>query len=305
MQASSALKPARRFLRKADSLVIAAGAGIGVDSGLPDFRGNEGFWKAYPPFKSLGVSFSDAANPAWFASKPEIAWGFYGHRLALYRRTEPHAGFMRLLEKARAARLGAFVFTSNVDGQFQKAGFRTDRIVECHGSIHALQCTDPSCPGPDTGQPWSAKGVNVAVDNTTFLADAASMPRCGGCGALARPNILMFDDFAWDSEVTDAQESRLEDFLRSILHEGSVKARDGDVVRVAIVDIGSGHAVPTVRRFSERTAVQLASQEGIEAMLLRINPRDEGIPSSVGRAGVLSVEVAMGAEAGLSELLQA
>jgi len=66
---------------------------MGVDSGLPDFRGNQGFWKAYPPLERLGISFVSMADPVWFTRDPELAWGFYGHRLGLYRATEPHAGF--------------------------------------------------------------------------------------------------------------------------------------------------------------------------------------------------------------------
>ena len=60
-------------------LLFTAGAGMGVDSGLPDFRGDKGFWKAYPAL--FGHSFSDMANPSWFDSDPRLAWGFYGHRL--------------------------------------------------------------------------------------------------------------------------------------------------------------------------------------------------------------------------------
>ena len=47
------------------AIIMTAGAGFGVCSGLPDFRGNEGFWSAYPPMKRLGLSFIDCANPAW------------------------------------------------------------------------------------------------------------------------------------------------------------------------------------------------------------------------------------------------
>lgn len=60
------LKSAAAWLKEADAVIIAAGAGIGIDSGLPDFRGNEGFWKAYPPLKKLRVGFVDMANPSWF-----------------------------------------------------------------------------------------------------------------------------------------------------------------------------------------------------------------------------------------------
>jgi len=74
------------------------------------------------------------ANPAAFATHPELAWGFYGHRLKRYRETVPHGGFAILRGWADHMRRGAFVFTSNVDGQFQKAGILEDRVHECHGS---------------------------------------------------------------------------------------------------------------------------------------------------------------------------
>ena len=78
-------------IQSAKHLYITAGAGMGVDSGLPDFRGDEGFWRAYPAFR--GQSFQDMANPRWFLEDPAKAWGFYGHRLNLYRSTQPHEGF--------------------------------------------------------------------------------------------------------------------------------------------------------------------------------------------------------------------
>src|SRR5579862_6369550 len=110
----------------AGALVIGAGAGMGVDSGLPDFRGTQGFWRAYPVYEKLGLDFASMANPRWFERDPAFAWGFYGHRLELYRRTEPHAGFAILRGWAEKKEHGAFVFTSNVDGHFQRAGFGAD-----------------------------------------------------------------------------------------------------------------------------------------------------------------------------------
>src|ERR1700754_3249571 len=84
---------AAELISRADALLYCAGAGIGVDSGLPDFRGTEGFWRAYPPYQRLGLAFEELADPAHFVTDPELAWGFYGHRLALYRATVPHPGF--------------------------------------------------------------------------------------------------------------------------------------------------------------------------------------------------------------------
>jgi NAD-dependent SIR2 family protein deacetylase len=69
---------------------------------MSDFRGPEGFWRNYPPYAKLGLSFEQLANPEWFKRDPALAWGFYGHGLELYRRTTPHAGFA-WLRRWRAA----------------------------------------------------------------------------------------------------------------------------------------------------------------------------------------------------------
>jgi NAD-dependent SIR2 family protein deacetylase len=154
-----ACRAAADLISQADGLLITAGAGIGIDSGLPDFRGERGFWNAYPALGEMKMRFSEVANPEIFRAMPALAWGFYGHRLQLYRATVPHAGFGMLLDMARSMPHGAFVFTSNVDGHFQKAGFAEERVVECHGSIHHLQCFD-GC-----GQPvWSADAFVPEID---------------------------------------------------------------------------------------------------------------------------------------------
>ena len=235
--------------------LVTAGAGIGVDSGLPDFRGDEGFWRAYPPLKRLGISFVDMANPIWFKRDPELAWGFYGHRLGLYRSTDPHDGFRILREWGKECTNGFFVFTSNVDGQFQRAGFDGERILECHGSIHHLQCT-ARC----SNEINSAAGFEVSVDDETFKA-APPLPSCSACGALARPNVLMFGDWGWLPERTSVQEGRFSSWVSNL----------GDA-RLAIIEIGAGTAVPTVRMTSE----QLARRSG--ATLIRINVREPQVP---------------------------
>ena len=240
------LEKAAGWLREADGLLITAGAGMGVDSGLPDFRGRDGFWRAYPALRHHGFSFEDMANPARFAEHPELAWGFYGHRLKLYRETVPHGGFAILRRWADRMSHGAFVFTSNVDKQFQKAGFSEDRIHECHGSIQTLQCLE-AC----VGDTWSARDFHPQVNETTSELESP-MPRCLRCGAIARPNILMFGDWAWVDVPYERQREQLEKWISA-------------VSKLVVVELGAGRALPTVRRFSERNARQ---------RLIRINPRE-------------------------------
>jgi NAD-dependent SIR2 family protein deacetylase len=257
---SSQLTAARTALAEADALLIAAGAGFGVDSGLPDFRGAEGFWQAYPPYRGLGLGFADLANPRHFHTDPAIAWGFYGHRLALYRETVPHAGFSLLRDFGARLTKGAFVFTSNVDGQFQRAGFRPEQVHECHGSIHHVQCTRPC--SPDL---WAAPTPAPQVDPETMRA-ADPLPRCPGCGALARPNILMFGDGAWVEVRAEEQQDAFRGWLGGL---GSA--------RLVIMEFGAGTAVATVRSTTEGLLRRRA-----RTTLVRVNPREpEGPPGTL------------------------
>lgn len=275
---ASRMKPtvqdAAQAIHGADALLITAGAGIGVDSGLPDFRGNEGFWKAYPIVARLGLTFAAMANPEWFEKEPSLAWAFYGHRLNLYRRTNPHDGFAKLLDWAAGKPAGYFVFTSNVDGQFQKAGFDADRIVECHGSIHHLQCA-----GGCSNSIWGADDENVTVDDTVFRA-LPPLPRCRHCGGLARPNILMFDDISWLAHRSNAQQTRFMRWRQALQQKSA---------RLAVIELGAGTAVPTVRYTSESVAQKLSGT------LIRINPREP-----VGPVGCVSIPA--GALEGIRQL---
>ena len=251
-------KNIKHIIKEAEAILITAGAGMGVDSGLPDFRGNEGFWRAYPPLAKLGLSFSEMANPLWFEEDPALAWAFYGHRLQLYRNTTPHKGFKILRELAISKNDNYFVFTSNVDGQFQKAGFDEERIYEIHGSIHYLQCTR-NC----TDEIWPNE-ENVEVDMEKF--QALQYPHCKHCGQVARPNILMFNDWGWNPKRALQQEKRYAKWLASNYNK-----------KLAIIEIGAGTAIPTVRMEGEKIAAQHP-----HATLIRINPREYHINAKLG-----------------------
>lgn len=270
MSAASAERhTAARWLREADALLITAGAGMGIDSGLPDFRGPGGFWAVYPALGRAGIAFESIANPDAFAHDPRLAWGFYGHRLSLYRHTIPHDGFRMLLDMAADKPHGAWVFTSNVDGHFQKAGFPVDRVCEIHGSIHHLQCTA----GCD-GKIWSADTFEPDIDsaNCRLLGE---LPHCPRCGAPARPNILMFGDWSWIERRTALQLQRIQQWLAGL-------------ERPVCIEIGAGTHIPTVRNFSERYGTRL----------IRINPTEAETPPG-------GIGMTLGGKAGIAALHQA
>lgn len=252
-------------VRQAKALVVCAGAGMGVDSGLPDFRGPEGLWKAYPPLKERGLTLPAMSTPHWFETDPAFAWGFFGHRMKLYNSVSPHDGFAILKRWGEAMPNGCFVFTSNVDGHFQRAGFSEEQVEECHGSLRFMQCCrhsgDTRC--PKRFEIWPSSGVHLEVDEATLHAKKP-LPSCPGCNQMARPNVLMFDDFYWVPYRTNEQSQLFVHFTRKIYESGEP---------FVVVEIGAGQAVPTVRFTSER----LVRKPG--GVLIRINPREPEVPN--------------------------
>ena len=242
----------RKIIQEADSILIGAGAGMGVDSGLPDFRGKHGFWKAYPPLAKLGIEFQQMANPQWFDTNPRLAWGFYGHRFKLYNRIKPHSGFKILTEWINHLELDSFVFTSNVDGHFQKSGFESGKVYECHGSINHFQCFK-SCGHPI----WKVDSDLALKINSESLLAHEPFPECPQCDSIARPNILMFSDFGWDDSRTNKQIKRFQKWVDLQKNKN-----------LLVLEIGAGTAIPTVRLTCEEIFQSTGNH------FIRINPRE-------------------------------
>jgi len=148
--------------------------------------------------------------------------------------------------------LDYFIATSNVDGQFQKAGFSDNKILEVHGSIHHLQCTIPC-----NHDIWPNQAEYI-IDERTMRA--AATPRCPHCNNVSRPNILMFGDYAWLHQRTADQENNFDSYLKKNSQNSMV-----------VIEIGAGTAIPTIRNLSE----QLGRRQ--RTRVLRINPREPQI----------------------------
>ena len=246
------LNYAVELIKKADGILITAGAGMSVDSGLPDFRSVGGFWNAYPMFRENKINFEDIATPLAYHHNQELAYWFYAHRLIQYRNAVPHEGYQILKRWAGTKPHGYFVFTSNVDGHFQKAGFEENRVYEVHGTLERQQCIE-NC----RGLSWAASDFQPSVDNE-HLRLTGEKPHCPYCGGLARQNVLMFDDWSYTSQYQDFKKLRLDSWLK-------------EVENLVVIELGAGKAIPTVRYFSERTA------KAKKAGFIRINPQDGGV----------------------------
>lgn len=228
---SADIQRAADWIRNADGIVIAAGAGMSVDSGLPDFRGTDGLWTSLLPAGMTERDVGSLTQGDCFVEKPVDAWRFYGRALQVCRQLKPHAGYAMLKHWAEGARHGAFVFTSNVDGHFQAAGYDEARVLECHGTINFMQCGKPC---DDAIWPSGSMMDGVDIDSLA----ASSLPRCPHCGHLARPNFLLFDDGLWVETRSSSQWERLRIWLRT-------------VQRPVVIELGAGAAVPSVRMFAE------------------------------------------------------
>ncbi len=244
-------------IQSADAILIHAGAGMSVDSGLPDFRSEGGFWKEYPVLKKHNISWYSISDPDAFFKMPNLAWAFFGHRIKLYRKTSPHTGYKQLLKICQSKKGGYFVFTSNCDGHFLKAGYDNELIEECHGSIFILQCAY-KC----TSEIWEIDDELIEIDELEFKAKEP-LPICKNCGKVARPNLMLFGDGYY---LKDKNRKQSEKFY----HWMNLQKEKNN--HILIIEIGTGTGVPTVRNQTEYF-VKYRNMS-----LIRINPVDYDVP---------------------------
>ncbi len=192
------------LIKNSRNILIIAGGGIEVDSGLPFFKNDEDLYKVYPIAKQLSLNLKTLSNPSWFDINPKLAWAFYGDRFNLYKNTSPHKGYEVLLNLPN----NKFVFTTTISSHFQKAGFSELRVVEVNGSINYLQCSS-SC----VNEVWENREL-IDVDIEKF--EAKSYPYCKFCSKIARPNIVMFSDFNFIKKRLKLQLARFEYWLSLI-----------------------------------------------------------------------------------------
>ncbi len=204
------------------------------------------------------------STPHWFESDPKFAWGFFGRRYNLYNNTQPHNGFKILRKWCENKEKGHFVFTSNVDGQFQKAGFSDDRVVECFGSMHYMQCCQPMAHEEIWPVPSDTR-FDVDEENLILQSQLPQGPPDID-DRLARPNILMFGDWDWIDIRTKKQQSKFFSFQMSMMLKGGIP--------FAVIEVGAGLNTPAVRTMSE----DLVSPHN-KGTIIRINPRASKVPS--------------------------
>ena len=173
---SNPYQMAAEALRHARCAVASTGAGISVESGIPDFRSPGGIWSKYPPEEFATIQ-AFLANPA----KVWRLWNELGRDL---QGSSPNPAHLALAELERLGHLKA-VITQNVDNLHQAAG--SQRVVEYHGNAKRLVCL-------------------TCGSRRDFVAGARkeSVPRCA-CGGVMKPDVVMFGEMIPPKAMADAE----------------------------------------------------------------------------------------------------
>jgi NAD-dependent deacetylase len=165
-----------RLLRKVERLAVLTGAGVSQESGLRTFRDAQtGLWAQYKP--------EDLASPQAFARNPKLVWDWYAWRREAVKGVRPNPGHYALVEME--SKIPEFtLITQNVDGLHRFAGSRN--VLELHGNIQRVRCAD----------------CGTFAD--TWAEDGESVPACGRCGGLLRPDVVWFGESLPRAELESA-----------------------------------------------------------------------------------------------------
>ena len=167
----------QEIIDESKNIVFFGGAGVSTESGIPDFRSEDGLYHekySYPPERIISHSF--------FLTNPEVFYRFYKEKM-LCLDAEPNAAHRKLAELERAGKLKAVV-TQNIDGLHQKAGSKI--VYELHGSIYRNYCLRCHKFYP-----------------AEFIKEAEGIPYCS-CGGVIKPDVVLYEESLDGKTIEDA-----------------------------------------------------------------------------------------------------
>lgn len=163
----TAVKKLQEMVDESRYIVFFGGAGVSTESGIPDFRSQDGLYSQtykYPPEQMVSRSFYDRHKKEFF--------DFYRDKM-LALDAKPNPAHLKLAELEKAGKLKA-VITQNIDGLHQKAG--SQNVIELHGSVHRNYCR--TCGREYPGE---------------FIRDCEGLPVCE-CGGEVKPDVVLYEE---------------------------------------------------------------------------------------------------------------
>jgi NAD-dependent deacetylase len=188
-------------------LLFLTGAGISAESGIPTFRGPEGYWQV----GSVNYRPEELATYAAFRKMPEEVWAWYLYRRGVCRAARANAAHMALVRAEQALGDRFLLVTQNVDGLHLRAGNSAARTYEIHGNIDYARCEDEhprlrEIPG----------GIALDWPKAKKVGDSErALLRCCDRDRWSRPHVLFFDEsydeelFRFESTLRAAREAAL------------------------------------------------------------------------------------------------
>jgi len=155
-------------------VLVLTGAGVSAESGIPTFRGKDGYWRNLDP--------AQLATPEAFARDPKLVWEWYRERRHRIRNAQPNAAHAAITRLAQHADEFLLV-TQNVDDLHARAGLPKEKMVQIHGDIFVTRCS--RC---DFGF------TERRHDHEQEQEEGNTVPRCAKCDALMRPGVVWFGE---------------------------------------------------------------------------------------------------------------
>ena len=173
-------------------VVVLTGAGISAESGIPTFRGEEGFWVV----GSRNYMPQEMATMEMFRRAPDEVWRWYLHRFGVVHGAQPNDGHHALVRLDRALGDRFHLVTQNIDGLHLRAGATPARTYAIHGEAAFVRCARECGAGklPMPAFDWSLRTKNAAFSDEDRRT--LTCPRCRGW---LRPHVLWFDEY-YDEE---------------------------------------------------------------------------------------------------------
>jgi NAD-dependent deacetylase len=162
---------------------VITGAGVSVESGIPTFRGKDGYWRDFDPTK--------LATPEAFARDPELVWDWYRERRQRIRSAQPNAAHRAIVKLAQHAQAFLLV-TQNVDDLHVRAGLPRKKMVQIHGDIFVTRCSRCEFEHEQERE-----------------QEEEAIPKCPDCGGLMRPGVVWFGERLPSDEI-----ARVENYLQ-------------------------------------------------------------------------------------------
>ena len=175
------IQRAAKDIFQSKKTIALTGAGISVESGIPEFRGSGGLWERYDP--------NEYAHIQAFYSNPDRVWLMLKEMFLLVMTAKPNPAHIGLAELEQMGFLSSIV-TQNVDGLHQAAGSKN--VIEFHGSHRTLSCLKCST---------KIEGASLTLEDLP--------PRCSRCSSLLKPDVVFFGEpIPWEAQMMSLRESK-------------------------------------------------------------------------------------------------